>query len=127
MVDSSKNSVKKDIGVDNDLFLKHDGRFRFLTDSIWLTDNVASVKCDIDSYPRPKGNRYLSIANSSGEGPDMFSHELSLAIKDEDGLVIISACSHCGVLNIIEACKKFTGVNRVKAFVGGTHFVTTLL
>jgi 7,8-dihydropterin-6-yl-methyl-4-(beta-D-ribofuranosyl)aminobenzene 5'-phosphate synthase len=120
---SSKTSVKRDIGVDNDLFIKHAGRFLFLSDSTWLTENIASVKCDIDDFPRPKGNSYLSISNSLGEGTDKFLHEQSLAIKDGEGLIIITACSHCGVMNIIESCKKFTGINIVKAFVGGTHFI----
>lgn len=120
---SSRTSLKRDIGVDNNIFNKHADRFIFLSDSRWLSENIASVKCDIEDFPRPKGNSFLSIANSLGEGVDSFSHEQSLAIRDGDGLIIISACSHHGVMNIIESCKKFTGTNIVKAFVGGTHFI----
>ncbi len=120
---SSRTSLKRDIGVDNNIFNKHADRFIFLSDSRWLSENIASVKCDIEDFPGPKGNSFLSIANSLGEGVDSFSHEQSLAIRDGDGLIIISACSHHGVMNIIESCKKFTGTNIVKAFVGGTHFI----
>jgi len=37
------------------------------------------------------------------------------------GLVIVSGCSHSGVVNILRNARKITGVDKVHAFVGGLH------
>lgn len=89
-----------------------------LDKSMWLTPDIALVMCDTMQHSRPHGNRHLS-ANGM---PDTFAHELSLAIVDDNRLIIIAPCSHCGALNIADACRRFTGINCVKAYIGGLHF-----
>ncbi|MCD6353498.1 MAG: MBL fold metallo-hydrolase, partial [Proteobacteria bacterium] len=37
------------------------------------------------------------------------------------GLVIISGCSHSGIINIIHYARKITGVTRVYGVMGGFH------
>ena len=37
------------------------------------------------------------------------------------GLVVLSACSHAGVINVLRHAQRLTGVDRVYAFVGGLH------
>jgi 7,8-dihydropterin-6-yl-methyl-4-(beta-D-ribofuranosyl)aminobenzene 5'-phosphate synthase len=37
------------------------------------------------------------------------------------GLVVISSCSHSGVINVLRNAQKITGVSKVHAFVGGLH------
>ncbi len=37
------------------------------------------------------------------------------------GLVVVSSCSHAGVINVLRNAQRVTGVNRVRAFVGGLH------
>ena len=46
------------------------------------------------------GGTYL-IPHKSGWLPDNFSHEQSLVIETEKGLVIVNSCSHGGAVNII--------------------------
>ncbi len=41
-------------------------------------------------------------------------------VKDK-GLVVLSSCSHAGVINVLRHAQKITGVDRVHAFVGGLH------
>ena len=89
-----------------------------IENSMWLTPDIALVVCDTVQHARPHGNRHLS-ANGM---PDTFAHELSLAIVNDNRLVIIAPCSHCGALNIADACQRFTGINSVKAYIGGLHF-----
>lgn len=54
---------------------------------------------------------------------DYSADETALAYKSEEGLVIISGCSHSGVENIIEHAKNVTGENRVNTLVGGLYLV----
>lgn len=91
----------------------------------WVTSDIAIVKCGCDKYRRPGGNRTLykcALNDGADMVPDDFSHELSVAVKTVDGLVVISSCSHCGAANIIESCLEATGESRLKSFVGGLHF-----
>lgn len=91
----------------------------------WVTPDIAIVKCGCDKYSRPGGNMTLyqrALDDGADMVPDDFSHELSVAVKTVDGLVIISSCSHCGAANIIESCLEATGESRLKSFVGGLHF-----
>jgi 7,8-dihydropterin-6-yl-methyl-4-(beta-D-ribofuranosyl)aminobenzene 5'-phosphate synthase len=37
------------------------------------------------------------------------------------GLVVISSCSHSGVVNVLENAKRVTGVGKIHAFIGGLH------
>lgn len=43
-----------------------------------------------------------------------------LAIKNNE-LIIISGCAHSGICNICEYAKKLTGINTIKAVIGGFH------
>ncbi len=91
----------------------------------WVTPDIAIVKCGCDKYRRPGGNKTLyksALSDGSDTVPDDFLHELSVAVKTVDGVVVISSCSHCGAANIIESCLEATGESRLKSFVGGLHF-----
>jgi 7,8-dihydropterin-6-yl-methyl-4-(beta-D-ribofuranosyl)aminobenzene 5'-phosphate synthase len=39
------------------------------------------------------------------------------------GLVIITGCSHAGIINIVNYAKEITGVSKVEAIIGGLHLV----
>ena len=56
--------------------------------------------------------------------PDDGEHELATAYNVKDlGLVVISSCSHRGVLNSVRRAQEVSGVQRVHAIVGGFHLV----
>jgi 7,8-dihydropterin-6-yl-methyl-4-(beta-D-ribofuranosyl)aminobenzene 5'-phosphate synthase len=37
------------------------------------------------------------------------------------GLVVVSSCSHSGVVNVLQNARRITGVEKVHAFIGGFH------
>lgn len=41
-------------------------------------------------------------------------------LKDK-GLLVLSACSHAGVINVLRHARRITGIDRIYAFVGGLH------
>lgn len=120
---SYRRGARRDISTPESLKTLYGDRFRFLPGSQWLSDEIAAVRNQSARYPKPEGNRFLVKETNQGEAPDDFSHELALAIKSDRGLVILSACSHGGALNIIESCRTFTGEKKVATFIGGLHFV----
>ena len=59
------------------------------------------------------------IENNSSKDID----DSALVYKSAKGLVIITGCSHSGIINIIEYAKKVTGSNKIFAIVGGLHLL----
>lgn len=121
---TSRHTFKHDISTPTANIEQHPERFRYVDDSQWITEDIAIVRCNVNQWPHPFGNIFLTAqADNEQEKADDFQHELSLVFKTEKGLVIISSCSHNGALNITKSCSDFTGIDKVHAFVGGLHFV----
>ncbi|MFD1294379.1 MBL fold metallo-hydrolase [Lutibacter holmesii] len=55
------------------------------------------------------------------EQPDFVMDDSAITVIQNNELIIITACSHAGICNIIEHAKKVTGINTVKAVIGGFH------
>ncbi len=122
---SRRTGMMRDLSTDSTLFAKYDERISLIGQSQWVDDqqNIAIVKNTSYDYPMPHCNQHLYMQTGETISPDDFAHELSLVFRSERGLIIISSCSHCGMLNIIRSCQTFTGEKRVQAFVGGLHLV----
>ncbi len=52
---------------------------------------------------------------------DFIIDDSGLVIKLEDEIVIISGCAHSGICNMIEHAKSITGINKIRAVIGGFH------
>jgi 7,8-dihydropterin-6-yl-methyl-4-(beta-D-ribofuranosyl)aminobenzene 5'-phosphate synthase len=65
--------------------------------------------------------------NSSTFIPDDFQHEIgtNFLVRDR-GLVVITSCSHRGVVNTIKQAQVVSGVQKVHAVIGGMHLVPPL-
>jgi len=115
--------IERYIGLDKSIFENHPDRFVFVNEFVSIFPDVYILPKIEMVYPKPKGNKYLYTKTNSGWKLDDFSHELILVIKDVDGLVIFSGCSHSGILNMIDTVsKKFAGIP-IKAVVGGFHLI----
>jgi 7,8-dihydropterin-6-yl-methyl-4-(beta-D-ribofuranosyl)aminobenzene 5'-phosphate synthase len=54
--------------------------------------------------------------------PDQFRHEIGTAFNLKGrGLIVLSSCSHRGIVNIVKQAQAVSGVSRVHAVVGGFH------
>ncbi len=52
---------------------------------------------------------------------DWILDDSALAIKNCNGLIIISGCSHSGICNIIEYAKEVCNENNIEVVIGGFH------
>ncbi|MEA5090401.1 MBL fold metallo-hydrolase [Solidesulfovibrio sp.] len=59
----------------------------------------------------------------AGAVPDTLPDDTALAYLGEDGLVIVTGCSHAGICNIVAHAREVTGESRVAAIVGGLHLL----
>jgi len=55
--------------------------------------------------------------------PDRMADDTSLIFILQEGLVIVTGCSHAGIISIIEAAVRLTGMEQVAAVIGGFHLV----
>lgn len=55
--------------------------------------------------------------------PDRMKDDVSLIFIMPEGLVIVTGCSHAGIVSIVEAATRLTGVDRVAALIGGFHLL----
>ena len=68
------------------------------------------------SYKLPQDEQNKAII------PDQFRHELATAYNVKGrGLVILTSCSHRGVVNTIKQAQAASGVTKVHAVIGGFH------
>ena len=68
------------------------------------------------------GKRELMFRRSGRRWvPDDFSHEQSLVLDTEKGLVILNSCSHGGVINIINEVKSSFPEKKIYGIIGGFH------
>ena len=57
-----------------------------------------------------------------GPFPDTFRHEIATVYNLKGrGLVVLTSCSHRGLINIIERAQAISGVGKVHAVMGGFH------
>lgn len=72
----------------------------------------------------PRNNDFESQATSFefADGSDDFiPDDSALAAIVNNELIVITGCSHSGICNICEHAKKVSGVNKIKAVMGGFH------
>jgi 7,8-dihydropterin-6-yl-methyl-4-(beta-D-ribofuranosyl)aminobenzene 5'-phosphate synthase len=70
----------------------------------------------------------VSAAKNTGDFiPDDFEHEIAtnFVVKGK-GLVVLTSCSHRGVLNTIRQAQVASGIKKVHAVIGGFHLVPPL-
>jgi 7,8-dihydropterin-6-yl-methyl-4-(beta-D-ribofuranosyl)aminobenzene 5'-phosphate synthase len=70
-----------------------------------------------------KVNPDFVVDKGRGFEADLLEDELSLFLETPSGLIIISGCSHRGIINLLEQIKKVTGGKKVQAIIGGLHLV----
>ncbi|MCU0234689.1 MAG: MBL fold metallo-hydrolase [Thermoanaerobaculales bacterium] len=115
--------IRRSIGIDRELLERQHSRFELVAGRREVAPGVFLL-CDIGStHPRPRGNRRLFVERGGRVERDPFDHELMMVARADDGMVVISGCSHHGVLNMLEAAgEAFPGVP-IKALIGGFHLI----
>src|SRR5215204_5898854 len=59
--------------------------------------------------------------------PDDFDHEIAtIYMVKGKGLVVLTSCSHRGVINAVKQAQKVSGIDKVHAVIGGFHIVPPL-
>ncbi len=117
--------VKKYVGLDKMLMHDFPDRFYPVDKPAEILPNVFVFPHISGNHPKPIGNARLLVRKNGKFFPDDFSHEIVLAIKENDQLAIFTGCSHNGVLNMVDTvAREFKGIP-IKTVIGGFHLVST--
>lgn len=55
------------------------------------------------------------------ETDDFIMDDSGLVIKHNNEIIVISGCAHSGICNIVEYAKQVTGIQKIRAVIGGFH------
>ena len=115
--------INKFVGLDWSLLKKYVDRIHFVNELTEISPSVFILTEIKKPFPQPKGNRHLFARKDNSYELDSFEHELIMVIREKDGLVAFTGCSHNGILNMIDTvAKQFPNV-RIKAVFGGFHLI----
>ena len=120
---SHRHGAPVDLSPHKSVLDEYHSRFVYLKEDYQLSQNIRLVFSRKESYPLPEGDKFLFVDEGEGERPYLADDEISLVIIVNKSLVIISSCSHRGILNIIESSVQSTGISNIAAFIGGLHLV----
>jgi len=115
--------IRRPIGLDRGVAERFSGRLRRLIEPTEVSPDVWLITEIAETHPRPKGNERLFVEVGGALVPDPFDHELVMVILEDDGMVIFSGCSHCGILNMVDTAVARFPDTPVKAVFGGFHLI----
>jgi 7,8-dihydropterin-6-yl-methyl-4-(beta-D-ribofuranosyl)aminobenzene 5'-phosphate synthase len=111
---NSAIAMKRDLEASGATFIEHASATELLP-GVWLTGPVPR------RYPERNWNPAIRIVSAAGLVPDSVPEDLSLVIRTDKGLVVITGCGHAGIVNIAEYAREIAGTGPVYAVIGGLH------
>ena len=76
------------------------------------------VDGDVGCYP----DRFTEEERQAAVIPDQFRHEIATVYNLKGrGLVVLTSCSHRGIINIVKQAQAVSGIEKVHAVLGGFH------
>ncbi len=97
---NTKSGSPKYIGIDP--AVKVDARVTLIDAPYKLFDGALVFPGKMGERYLPKGNQSLFIEHDGKLMPDPFEHEITLLLTEEDKKLLVSGCSHGGIVNILE-------------------------
>lgn len=96
---------------------------RKISEPVWLTENLVWLGSIPKSNDFELTKPFKKIRVSNNDEDDYIEDEVALAYKTEKGLIVVSACSHRGICNIIDYAKNVCKEDRVIDVIGGFHLM----
>lgn len=120
---SYRKQIHHDITINYDVVTAFADRFIFTDTDSSLSPNVTLIRSIPKIDPMPRANCLLFQTDGEAECTDDFRHEIALAVRIREGVVLFSGCSHHGILNILSAASRIFGGEKLIATIGGTHLL----
>ncbi|HZK28714.1 MAG TPA: MBL fold metallo-hydrolase [Clostridia bacterium] len=106
------------IGIDESL--KDNKRIVFTTDRFSISKGIRVFSNVTHMEPLPSSNRDLLMEMDGKTQDDVFAHEQNMVIEEDGKMVLVTGCSHNGIVNIVSHFDTIKG--RMPDYViGGFH------
>lgn len=113
--------ASKYIGIPRNVLKDYEERMEIVSGDYELTPGVYLIPHKTKNLEKIGRREKMYQRTASGWRPDNFSHEQSLVLDTDKGLVIINCCSHGGAVNIINEIKNTFPDRKVYGLIGGFH------
>ena len=118
---SGTREAHHDIGLDG--LLAADERIVTVDADCSPGPGLQLFAADRRPHALPTGNARLMAQRGDAVVPDAFEHEQSLLVTEDDRHILVSGCSHAGILNIMDAAERIAGAP-LDAVVAGFHLTS---
>ena len=88
---------------------------------VWISDRIVTTGeiPMLTDYEKLDAN--LHVKREGTFEPDPLRDDLALAVKGDQGLVLITGCAHRGIVNTLHHARKLTELEAIDTVIGGTH------
>ncbi|MEC9490328.1 MAG: MBL fold metallo-hydrolase [Halanaerobiales bacterium] len=106
----------------SDGFLESIFDFGLSAEPKWIEDDLLFLGDIPRRFDFEKGSPIGSIETEQGLEDDHISDDTAVVYTGgENGIVVITGCSHSGICNIVEQAKELSGRGDIHAVIGGFH------
>lgn len=113
--------LHKYIGIPKKVMTKYADRIELVAGDFKLYDGAYLIPHKTAGLEAIGKREMMYRRTKEGWKPDDFSHEQSLVLDTDKGLVIINCCSHGGAVNVINEVTKTFPDKHVHGLIGGFH------
>lgn len=113
--------ARKYIGIPKNVLTEYAERIEFVSGDYPLCNGAYLIPHKTSGLDRIGKREKMYQRINNRWVPDDFSHEQSLVVDTDKGLVIINCCSHGGVVNIIQEIKNTFPDTQLYGMIGGFH------
>jgi len=113
--------IKKYIGIPKTMLSDYADRIEIVSGDYELCEGAYLIPHKTAGLSSVGKREMMYRRTAKGWIPDDFSHEQSLVLDTEKGLVIINCCSHGGTVNIINEVKATFPDKKIYGLIGGFH------
>jgi 7,8-dihydropterin-6-yl-methyl-4-(beta-D-ribofuranosyl)aminobenzene 5'-phosphate synthase len=96
---------------------------RTTREPFWITDDIVFLGEIPRTLSFEEWAPYAIIEEDDGPVPDSLIDDSAIACRTEEGLVLLTGCSHAGICNMVQYAKEVTGERQVTDIVGGLHLM----
>lgn len=118
----AKNWIfRKYIGLPKHILGRYASRIVYAKNHTELFPGAALLSHSTEGLSQIGRKNHMYIKSKTGWEPDDFSHEQSLILEADGGIIIFNSCCHAGADAVIrEAAEAYPG-KKLRALVGGFH------
>lgn len=118
---AKKFIFRKYIGIPKKMLSEFPDRIKTVSDDYEIMDGAWLIPHKTEGLDSIGKRELMCRKTSGGWMNDDFSHEQSLVLDTDKGLVILNSCSHGGAANIVNEVRSTFPDKKVYGFIGGFH------